>query len=391
MAARTITVLIGAILLAVLVVRTALVEAYASSNPAIAGIAWPRHPSVIMRKGLAEVGAAAAAGRTVNMETVRTMLATASKAPLAPEPYLVRGVEAQVAGDEAISTQAFLEARRRDPRSIPARFFLADRYLRSGQTQQGLSEIAALTRLVPQSLDRVAPQLAAFARMPGAAAQAKRLLRDQPQLEPWLLGELAFHPADADLALALWSGRNGEQEQLWQQRLVNTMVSSGRVNDARIAWGRFNPTARPVGELFDPKFEGNVMPPFGWTFASGASGVAEPEGDGRLHLLYYGRDNVVLASQLLQLKPGTHRFSMRINFATPTANSIAWVVRCLSPSRDLASINLNSARRGALVADFTVPSENCSSQQLDLVGTTPELPEQAELSIADLSLSRRSK
>src|SRR5262245_20446259 len=181
MAGRAITVLICALILAALVVRSAFVSAYVSQDPSRAAAFWPGHPSVVLASGLVEVGTSAAAARPVNPITVRSMQQAAAKAPLAPEPFLVRGVEAQLGGDAQLALQSFMAARERDPRSVAARYFLADHYLKAGQTQQGLAEISALTRLVPQSLGGIAPQLAAFARLPGGRKQVGILLRDQPQ------------------------------------------------------------------------------------------------------------------------------------------------------------------------------------------------------------------
>lgn len=378
-------------MLAALVVRSAFVDAYVAQDPAKAALIWPSHPAVVLGSGLVEVGSVAAAARPVNPATVRRMLAISAKAPLAPEPFLVRGVEARVAGDAELALHSFLEARKRDPRSVAARYFLAEHYLEAGQTQQGLAEMSALTRLVPESLKGIAPQLAAFARLPGSAVQIRRLLRDQPQLEPWLLEELAVSPGDAKLALSLWSGRTNAHDRSWQLRLLNGLVSAGRFEEARAAWSRFDPRARPVGELIDPRFEGKTMPPFGWTLSSGAAGVAEPEAGGRLHILYYGRDDVVLAGQLLMLKPGPYRLAMRVAGAPPAAKSLSWVVRCMAPSREIASIGLAAAKDGELAADFTIPPQGCVAQQLELTGTAPELPEQADLTIADLTLSGRSQ
>ena len=391
MAGRAITAVVVALFLSVLVIRNAFVDAYGVPDPSKAAALWPDNPSVVLASGLAEVGAAAASGWPISPATVRRMVATAAKAPLAPEPFLVRGVEAQVADNAPLALQAFLEARRRDPRSIPARYFLAGHYLQTGETQRGLAEISALTRLVPQSLGGVAPQLAAFARLTGGAAQVKMLLRKQPQLEPWLLEVLAANPGDADLVLSLWSGRTGDQDRAWQQRLVNGLVAAGRFMQAREAWSRFNPQARPGDGLTDPTFEGHDLAPFGWTLASGPAGVAEPQGGGQLHILYYGRDDLVLASQLLLLKPGPYRLAMRVNGAQPPAGSLSWLVRCKPASREIVSIGLASAKSGALAADFIVPAQGCEAQQLDLVGTAPELPEQADLTIADLRLLRRGQ
>lgn len=388
MAVRAIAVAILALMLAGLVVREVFVDSYAEPRPAKAALVWPGHPSVILASGLAEVGTAAASAQPVNPATIRRMLAAAAKAPLAPEPFLVRGVEAQVAGDETLAFRAFREARSRDPRSIAARYFLADHYLKTGQAPQGLTELSALTRLVPQSLEGIAPHLADFARAPDGAANVRVLLKDQPQLEPLLLNQLAADPNDTALALSLWSGRHTEQDRAWQERLVNTLVTAGRFQEARSAWTRFDPRAKRAGELVDPQFEGRALPPFGWTLTSGAAGVAEPEAGGRLNILYYGRDNLVLASQLLLLKPGPYRMSMRVSSVSPSAKSLAWTVRCLPLARDLAAIDFGSAKGGTLTATFTIPPQGCEAQRLELSGTAPDVPEQADLSIAELRLTR---
>lgn len=391
MVGRAITAVILALFLSVLVVRNAFIDAYGVQEPSRAAAVWPDHPSVVLALGLAEVGSSAAAGRPISPTTVRRMLATAARAPLAPEPFLVRGVEAQVAGDASLALRAFIEARRRDPRSIPARYFLAGHYLQNGDTQRGLAEISALTQLVPQSLGGVAPQLAAFARISGGAAQVKMLLREQPQLEPSLLDVLAANPDDAPLALSLWSGRTGDQDRPWQQRLVNGLVAAGRYREARAAWSRFDGGSKPGNGLADPRFEGHDLAPFGWTLESGAAGVAEPQGGGQLHILYYGRDDLVLASQLLLLRPGSYRLAMRVNGAPPAARNLSWLVRCKPDLREIASIGLASAKGGVLAADFSVPAQGCEAQQLDLLGAAPELPEQVDLTIADLRLWRRDQ
>jgi hypothetical protein len=389
MAGRAIAVVICALLLALLVVRNAFVKAYQVYDPSRAAAVWPTHPAIVFASSLAEVGASAAASRPVNSATIRRILEASIKAPLAPEPFLVRGVEAQVAGDDPLALQAFLEARKRDPRSVAARYFLADHYLKAGNTYQGLAEISALTRLVPQSLGGIAPPLAAFARLPGGQQQVARLLRNQPELEPWLLDKLAANPDDANLALSLWNGRSDNDERSWQQRLVNSLATAGRFHEARAAWARFNPGAGSQGDLIDPKFEGSAMPPFGWELASGPAGVAEAGGDGSLHVLFYGRDDLVLARQTLLLKPGNYRLSVRVNGAQPSAKSLSWVVTCISPARQLASISLNAANSGIIAGDFTIPSQGCAAQRLELLGQAPELPEQVDISISDVRLTRR--
>jgi len=387
---RAIMVAAPALLIAAVVMRTAFVTAHTSRNPAKAAAVWGGHPSVIFAEGLAEVGRTAAAGQPVNKAVVDRLLAASMKAPLAPEPFLVRGVQEQVAGNQALAERAFLEARNRDPRSVAAHYFLADHYLKTGKTRQGLEEISTLARLVPQSLDGIAPYLAAYARSPGAAPEVKAMLRGHAELEPLLLNTLASDASNEQLALFLWSGRGGESARGWQERMLNSLVAAGQFERARAVWKRFSPTEPQAGELVDPSFTARALPPFGWTLTSGPAGVAEPEG-GRLHILYYGRDDLVLASQLLMMKPGAYRLSMRIGGASPVAKSLAWTVRCLPSSGGLAAIGLTDAGKGrVLAATFAVPPSSCAAQMLELAGTTPELAEQVDVTISELRLEREA-
>jgi hypothetical protein len=389
MKGRAIIVVALALLTAVAVIRTAFVAAYASSDLAKAATVWSGHPSVIFAVGLERVGRTAAAGQAVGKSIVEPLLAASRKAPLAPEPFLVRGVQAQLGGNQRLAELAFLEARNRDPRSVPAHYFLADHYLKTGQTRHGIDEISALTRLVPQSLGDIAPYLAAYARSPGGAPEVKRMIREHPPLEPLLLNILASDANNERLALFLWSGRGGASAREWQERLLNSLVAAGRYEQARAAWRRFSPAMSRGEETIDPGFSDDALPPFGWNFVSGPAGVAEPDDRGRLHILYYGRDDLVLAGRLLMLKPGSHRLSMRIEGTSPAAKSLAWTIKCLPSSTEIAAVALATARKGgSLNAAFGVPPSGCEAQRFELVGTAPELPEQADVTIADLRFDR---
>ena len=367
-----------------LVVRSTFVEAFAARDPAMAAAIWPGHPSVVLESGLAEVGETAVAGRPIDQALVDRLLMASRKAPLAPEPFLVRGVEAQLAGDQSLALQAFLAARQRNPRAVAARYFLADHYLRAGQTGLGLAEISALARLVPQSLTNVAPYLAAYVRSPGAAPQVKAVLAQQPQLEPVLLNALAADAANLKLMLYLWSGRSSGEAKPWQGRVLNQLIEAGRYGDAREAWARFTGISASEDRLFDAEFSGQALPPFGWTFASGPAGVAEPERGGRLHVLFYGHDDTVLAGELLTLPPGRYRLSMQIHEPSPGSNSLAWTVHCPPRPDPIASIRLD--RSGAASTSFSVPVGSCPAQRLELGGIAPEIPAQADVSISQLKL-----
>lgn len=373
-----------AFLLALFVIRVAFVQSYASSDPSRTSDIWRGHPAVIFENGLREIGAAAAAARPIDPALVHNLVSASAKAPLAPEPFLVRGVDAQTAGDQQRALRAFLAARQRSPRTVAARYFLADHYLKSGRIGSGLGEVSVLARLVPQSLSSIASFLAEYARSPGAAPQVKEVIRTHPQLEPILLDTLAADAANADLILSLWSGRGGEAARPWQGRLLARLVEAGRYEQARDIWLRFTGVAAASDRLFDPEFDKQALPPFGWSLASGSAGVVEPQGNGRLHVLFYGRDNLVLASQLLTLKPGRYRLAVTSKHAAQSSKSLEWKITCLPDPIEVAHLPLDLA--GAISTAFSVPARGCSAQRLELTGTASEFSEQADVTISQLSL-----
>jgi hypothetical protein len=199
-----------------------------------------------------------------------------------------------------------------------------------------------------------------------------------------LLEALSADPNNAGRVLSLWSGRRGEREAIWQSRLLGQLVGAGRFDLAREAWSSFTGVAAAPGQLFDPEFAKAAMPPFGWSLASGPAGVAEPEGEGRLHVLFYGRDDLVLAGQLLTLKPGRYRLSMKVEATTLPPNSVQWAVRCLPASTEVAIVPI--ARSGALSEAFAIPRGNCPAQRLELSGIAQQLSQQADATISQLEL-----
>lgn len=397
MGARVALVALIAVAAAILVVRNAFVASYAESDPARAASVWPEHPAVVFRVGLARIGEAAAAGRPVARESVEPLLKAARTAPLAPEPFLIRGVEVRLAGDEPGAGRAFAEAKRRDPRSIAARFFLADHHLRSGAVERGLGEVAVLTRLVPGSEARLAPVLAGYAQTPGAARQVKTMLRSHPQLESSMLVLLAADARNAELIQYLASDRrkNGGTRPGWQKRLVETLVADGQYAKAYAAWARLMdippaPSARPL--LFDRRFQWSAaMPPFAWTLVSSGAGLVEPE-KGGLHAIYYGRENVALASQTLLLAPGRYRLAMTVSKGGEGASSLAWTITCLPARTVVFSLDLAAAAatggKGHLV---DIPDADCAAQVFELRGKAPDVPQTVDLSLNALSLTREGQ
>ncbi len=387
---RTIIVAAVALTTAAQVVRSGFVEAYGEVAPARAANVWPGHPLVRLKLGLDGIGSAVASGKSVSREQIASLEEAARAAPLRPEPFLVRGVDAQLADDSRLAGRAFAEAVHRDPRSIAARYFMADQQLRSGNSEGGLRQIAMLARLVPSSAFNVATMLATYARQPGTAAEVKTVLRGHPELEPVILNTLAADGRNADLIIYLSNGAVGDAAMVrgWQSTLVNSLVTAGDYSRAHRVWARLSDVGGSTDLLFNPSFtDTQAPPPFNWALGSNASGLAEPE-NGGLHILYYGRENAPLASQLLMLDPGAYRLSFDIAVGEGDAAALSWSMTCLPDNHPILTVNLGQAahRRGA-AEQFIVPT-GCRAQQLELKGTAPEFPETAEVSLTRLAIAR---
>ena len=144
MAVRTVVAAVAALLVAIQIVRNAAVHALVDTRPAAAASAWSGHPASEISLAMTDIARASRARRPVPQSAFAEIADAAAKEPLAPEPFLVRGVQAQLAGDGATAQRAFEAAQWRAPRSLPAAYFLADRYFRSGDVPRGLREAAAL-------------------------------------------------------------------------------------------------------------------------------------------------------------------------------------------------------------------------------------------------------
>lgn len=375
-------------LAAVQVVRNAVVVQLAERKPALATRVWPSHPESKLWTGLTQIGLAAGRRQPVDPGTLELISDGARKAPLRPEPFLVRGVQAQLAGDRRLAERAFVAAKLRDGRSIPARYFLAEHYFRSGNAPAGLREIAILARMVPNGVTNLAPYVAAYAKDRRNRSQLKALFRSDPQLEEAALTTLATEAGNSDLILEL--ARPASAPPQWTARLLETLINAGQYAKARQIWVRIArvPAAAAARPIFDAGFADNrTPPPFNWTLTSSTVGLAERQTGGRLHVVYYGQEDGTLASQMLVLDPGRYALSMRISGDSNRARSLAWVLACAGSKTSLLSLRLDQKAAAARGADFDVPA-GCAAQNLQLVGTAPEVPQEADVVIFNLALRR---
>ena len=376
-----------ALLLCVEIVRITAVRALARGRPADAAKVWAGHPQVQLVTGLTAIATATREGRPVTRAMLSSIYAAAAKAPLLPDPFLVRGVEAQFAGNPRLAEQAFIEASRRDARSLPARFFLADTYFRRGDARRGLPEIGVLARLVPDGANKLAPYVASYAKNRANWPLVRSLLTYDHNLEQAALATLAADAANADAVVALTSPESRRPGTPWLQPLLANLVAAGDYAKAKEIWARWSRAVVPAGALYDPDFRDAAAPaPFNWTLTSSTVGFAERQKGGGLHVTYYGHEDGALASQLLLLPPGRYALSASGSANGGNVDPLRWALICAKGNKSIATSPLAAALAGGWA--FDVPAD-CPAQRLELQGSASDMPQQAEVTLRSVRLSRR--
>ena len=377
---------VGALALAVVVVRSAAVQAFAERDPQTAEAIWSGHPSAAIGLASVEIAKAAGAGKPIDDNAFETLSLAATKAPLEPQPFIVRGIRLQLEGRGDDAERAFAAASWRNPRSIPARYFLANTRLSRGNVD-GLREVAALARLSPEGLVTSTPYLAAFARQKQALKPMRALFASNPAIRSAVLSNLAQDPGNLSLVLEL-GGTGDVANAPWLAAMIRTLVEHRQYASARSLWEKSSGIDRSATQslLFDANFSDSAsIPPFNWELTSSTLGLAERR-SGRLQAIYYGQDNGPLARQLLVLGPGRYRFEAPAKGAVESGEGTAllWTVRC-ADSKGNEALASAPASAGGLI--FVVPA-SCPAQWLELAGRSSDTGREIEMTIGPVSLSR---
>ena len=376
-------VALAACALGALAFENAAVLALSGSAPERAASLWPGHPAAAIGLATRDIALASGGGRPIDAATFKRLEAAARAAPIEPQPFVVAGIRAQLAGRDEVARQAFEAARLRDPRSLAARYFLATHHLQNGNAA-GLRDVAALARLAPGGTEAIAPYLAAFARQEQAWPAIRAVFADNPRIRDSVLSALSSDPANLRPVVAL-GGTYDPAKGPWLRRMIDTLVAKQQYRQARRLWERTAGIAPGIetSGLFDADFRNaRALPPFNWELTSSSVGLAERR-SGRLQVIFYGQSGGTLARQLLLLAPGRYRIAAPATGGGP-ADLLFWEVRCASgkPPAEIARV---PAGRGSL--EFVVPA-NCPAQWLELNGRASDFGRETELAIGPLSLSR---
>jgi len=383
----------GALLLAWLIVRTSAVDALEARNPFAAAAVAPGHPNV--KIAMAETEFALRGGRVSPSSQSAAEKALAG-APLAAEPFLLAGVAAIAAGNEARGERLLVEARRRNPRSRRAHLLLLDRNLRANRVEESVAGIATLYRLMPQAGVVLIPELARMVRQPITGAPLIRVLGRDRRTQQAVMEQLARDGADPELILKIADagGETGGDPRgaPWQGLLLANLIEKGDVGRAYRIWRGLTGQAGSADSkgVYDGQFRGLPGdPPFNWQLLSAAAGVAERTATSSLQVEYYGRERADLAYQLLMLAPGRYRFQSRAEGDAPGEGSkLAWTLTCRTGGTQLAAFplaNIGSAPR-ILGGNFVVPGSGCAAQWLKLSGAPAEFPAAQSATISDVRI-----
>lgn len=350
--------------------------------------AFTSHPEALTDQAMGEIGRAAARGAAVPPSARQAIYDVSRKAPLSADPFLVEGTISEMDGDPARAERLFLAARNRNPRSQGARYFLADRFLKTNRILPGLVELGALARLSERAAQPLIPALAAYARTPGAVTELRRYFRLSPVARDQTLALLADDAANAPLILSLApEALSGGAPADWQGRLIQSLIAAGDYAGADALWRRVSGVENR-GLLFNPQFRASsAPPPFNWQYPIGSAGVAEATGSGGLDVIYYGREEAVLASQLVRLAPGGYRLSMRAE-GQSRSDGLAWNVVCVPGKAALLRLPVGTGGEGRIAGAFAVPATGCAAQMLELRGRPGDVPQTEQLTISDLKLDQ---
>ena len=382
------------------VVRSAVVQHMVATRPDVAAALWPSHPRVEIAVAMAEIGQAANVGQAPTAASVARSMAAARRAPLAVEPFLIRGAIAQSEKRADLAEQLFVEAARRDPRSTAARYFLSQLYLTSGRPGEGLRHASVLVRLVSGGPAALVPAIAQYAKSPEAVPTLRKMFARDRGLRDAVLSDLARDAGNYRLIVALAGDEIGKSEPLvapaWQVQLLRSLIDQGEVARAYALWLRISGLRTASAGIFNPQFAPLAAPPpFNWTFGNGVFGFAEPTAGASLQVIYYGRANGQFASQTLLLAPGAYELRMRVmrdsDNDSDESSGLTWTVACSTSGNVLLDLPIGAIEgaAGPIAGRFAVPA-GCSSQMLKLAGTARDYASAEQVTISDLQLVRQT-
>ncbi|MEA3064335.1 MAG: hypothetical protein QOJ27_774 [Sphingomonadales bacterium] len=333
--------------------------------------------------------------------TLRTAEDGLASLPLAFEPFFVAARAAEQKGDLRRAIALMEEARHRRPSYPAVRMQLMVYYTKAQRYREALAEVDVILRRNDELRPLMLPELTKLigdAR--GREALAAILATNPPWREQFFdaAGARRLDPADArDLYRRVRALKPGGDLRLERQLILQAQASTGDYAGAReTLLAGFPERERAANRfLFDGAFRGVSAPkPFGWKFEDLDVGRAEPTRDGGrtyLDIAYFGGRGVVLAEQVLALRPG--RYTLRLTARSDngiSSGSLYWRVSCLPGHSQIGLLVMNQAgpadRRFA--APLTVPAAGCASQELRLIAEPGDVATVVNLQVSGMEIAQ---
>lgn len=321
--------------------------------------------------------------------------AAAQGAPLAFEPFLYAGA-ATFPNDRSIGTQhgaqLLTEALHRDPRSRQARMLLLRRAVGTGQLDAAIAHLAVLDRLSHNDTARLLNGVGRSITTPAQVDEVAGALGRHPELFPEFVEGFNAAPKSTHvvLRLAFALPASAIADVAIRSGLVTKLVANQAYPEARDV-ARRGAKSNPSDLINDPTFSWEKsFPPFGWEYFQNGTGLAERQGKGSVFVDYFGRRSGPLLRQLLTLAPGRYRIGLEGEATEPSKGSIALRVRCADAEGDIILVPLSLKRSGHLLINetFTVPTNSCRGQFVELSGLAQEQRREQQLTVSRIVVAR---
>jgi hypothetical protein len=377
---RAVAILL-ALLLIVLTARTTLCSVLVGPAPTLAYQIDSGNSSA-----LAETSERLLAGaRTIEeFEAVKTVAtASLSRSPLEVTALRNLGFAAAATSGDAANADPFLDlARRTSLRDVPTHAWLLTRYKALGRAADAIAEADILLRQRAELWPTILPELVLLLT---GNEEAVRPLAATLASKPYWRGSFLLmagtNAPNKDILFALFERMTAIGSPPTSDEIAGYFTGPDKWSDPRkmlARWRSLVPEARsaPLSLIRDGEFNGvDGPPPFNWTFFDsdgGYSRIAPGPSDGRGHALELSIDGsreVVLAQQMLVLRPGRYRLRAKL-FAEEKSEhaQFGWKLECIGGA-PLGQTRLDADERAWRTAElaFAIPN-NCPGQRISIMG-----------------------
>jgi hypothetical protein len=206
------------------------------------------------------------------------------------------------------------------------------------------------------------------------------------ELEDAALAALASDATNANAVMALADQAHRTPRSAWVPPLLGSLVDAGQYGRAQAIWSAISHAQLAPGQtVYDAEFaDPNAPPPFNWELMSSSVGLAERQPGGRLHVIFYGQQDGLLARQLILLSPGRYRATLSAA-GGERRRALNWSLRCATTQTPFSAISLDVAASRPWT--FAVPA-NCPAQWLELSGVSSDVSQQSDFTISRFRLVR---